>query len=70
MWDATIGYGGLTMLIECKDGKKSPSRRKLTKREEDFHATWTGGIRIVDSLDAVLETVEVLKRWHLAIRNA
>lgn len=69
-WDLTIGYGGLTMLCEAKDGAKPPSARKLTKNEEKFHSTWTGGIRIIKDLEDVAETVKVLQGWRLAICNA
>ena len=66
-WDLTVGYGGLTMLIEVKDGSKPPSRRRLTALEDKFHATWTGGIRIVENLDDVTECVKTLREWHAAI---
>ena len=53
-WDLTVGYGGLTTLVEVKDGKKSKSRRKLTLREQKFHDTWRGEILIVSSIEDVL----------------
>ena len=67
-WDATIGYGGLTMLIEVKDGAKPPSARKLTPAQERFRETWTGGIYLVRDMDDVQNACRTLRRWHAAIR--
>ena len=61
--DIAIGYGGISMLCEIKDGNK-PLKKG---RQADFHANWTGGIRLVRSVDDVPPTVETLKRWHSAI---
>lgn len=66
--DMLIGYGGLCIPVEIKDGAKPPSKRKLTEDEERFRMNWTGGYRIVSDLDGVLETVETLRNWHRAIR--
>lgn len=68
IWDLTIGYGGITMLIEVKDGTKSPSKTKLTTRAKIFEANWKGGYRVVKNLGDVAETVKVLENWHRAIR--
>lgn len=68
--DALIGYGGLCILCEYKTGSKPPSARKLTPAQQKFRMNWTGGYRLVENLDHVLETVEVLKGWKAAIRNA
>ena len=68
-WDATVGYGGLTMLVEVKDGAKPPSKRRLTPAQVKFRATWTGGVRLVENMEDVLATVETLRRWHQAIKG-
>lgn len=62
--DAVVGYGGLSALIEIKDGKKPPSRRKLRPAQEEFRQTWKGGVRLIDSLAAVAEHVNVLRAWR------
>ena len=62
--DAAIGYGGLTILIEIKDGAKAKSQQKLTPDQEAFWDTWKGGVRLVNSLEAVVETVNLLKTWR------
>lgn len=61
--DGAVGYGGLTLLVEIKDGKKPRSARKLTEDQEKFWSTWKGGVRLIDGLQAVAETVSLLKRW-------
>ena len=62
--DACVGYGGLCQLVEVKDGSKSPSRRALRPLQRDFRDNWTGGLRIVENLADVAETVSMLQSWH------
>lgn len=61
---ATIGRGfpdiifaksGFNYLAEIKDGKKSPSARKLTKDEEDFWRDWQGSVHLFESVSDVIE---------------
>lgn len=76
-FDGLVGYGGLTMPIEIKNPeaenwkKRSKKNRTveqlLTKNEKDIHARWTGGKRLVMSIDDVVETVKTLRKWHAAI---
>ena len=57
--DLLVGYRGHTILMEVKDGNKTPSQRKLTEAEQMFFDTWTGGkLLIVNSVD---EALAVLK---------
>ena len=58
--DLLVGYRGFTLLLEVKDGKKSPSTRTLTPAEEKFFKEWTGGlIAVVNSVD---EALDILKK--------
>lgn len=68
--DILAGFGGLSILVEIKDSDKSPSKRKLTPAEERFRMNWKGGYKVVENLDHVEETVNLLKGWHEAIREA
>lgn len=61
--DLCVGWGGLSILVEVKDGSKPPSARQLTADQKRFLDDWKGGLRLVDSLDAVVEAVELLKGW-------
>ena len=48
--DILVGWKGKNILIEIKDGEKTPSRRRLTKDQEYFHANWAGQITVVKNL--------------------
>ena len=62
--DLLVGHGGLNICVEVKDGSKSPSRRALRPLQRDFRDNWTGGLRIVENLADVAETVSMLRSWH------
>jgi hypothetical protein len=49
--DLLVGFGGQTFLVEVKDG----SKKRLTKLQEDFFASWCGGglHRIESPVDAL-----------------
>jgi len=58
--DLLVGFRGVTILMEVKDGQKVPSARKLTPAEQKFFEEWRGGIvAIVNSVD---EAIDLLKR--------
>jgi len=60
--DLLVGYQGKTLLMEVKDGFKSPSRRLLTEDQLKWHGSWNGGaLAVVDSPDAALRMIGVLK---------
>lgn len=67
MVDCVIGYGGISELVEVKDGEKPPSARKLTKAQVEFRKTWTGGVWLIKSLADVETHVahfRELSRWY------
>jgi hypothetical protein len=49
--DLLVGFDGKTYLVEVKDG----SKKRLTKLQEDFFASWCGGglHRIESPVDAL-----------------
>jgi hypothetical protein len=53
--DAVVGFRKKNLLIEIKDPKQPPSKRKLTEEEEKFHNSWTGEIYVVHTVDDVLK---------------
>lgn len=55
--DLLVGYRGANLLIECKDGRKPPSKRTLTEQQVDFHRDWRGQVAVVSS---VTEAIAVL----------
>lgn len=56
--DIVVGWLGVNVLLEIKDGEKPPSARQLTAAEQDFHATWPGQVHIAESPEqAVLAVI-------------
>jgi len=45
--DIAVGYRGVNVLLEVKNGDKPPSKQALTEAEKNFHETWPGQISIV-----------------------
>lgn len=60
--DLLVGIRGRTALLECKDGSKPPSARKLTPDQLTWHAAWQGGtLAVVDSPEAALRVLGVMQ---------
>jgi hypothetical protein len=52
--DMVIGLCGINVLVEVKDGDKSPSKQKLTEDEFKFFHNWRGWVAVVrDDKDAL-----------------
>ncbi len=56
--DLLVSRGFETMLLEVKDGAKSPSERRLTPAQQEFHAMWRGRIAVVTSITEALAIIE------------
>jgi len=52
--DIVVGWRGINLLVEIKDGDKPPSRRQLTEDEQRWHDEWRGNVVIVESIADVL----------------
>ena len=60
--DLLVGFQNQTILMEIKDGNKSPSARLLTEDQLRWHGSWNGGaLAVVDSPDAALRMIGVIK---------
>ena len=60
--DLLVGANLRTVLVEVKDGAKSPSRQKYTPAQEAFMATWQGGpVATIRDVDGALRLAAVLK---------
>jgi hypothetical protein len=57
--DLVIGYRGKNYLIELKDGSKPASARRLTQDELEWHDGWFGRVDTCDSLEAILEALNI-----------
>jgi Holliday junction resolvase len=57
--DLLVGWQGMLLLIEVKDGSRIPSQQELNPAQEKWHEAWSGHpVYVVRSVD---ETLEVLK---------
>ena len=56
--DLLVGYKGKNLLIEVKDGAKSPSRRKLTEDEQVWHELWKGQVAVITSVAEAIALLE------------
>jgi hypothetical protein len=56
--DLVVGFRGITMLLEIKDGAKVPSARRLTSHQRTFAEQWTGSpIWVVESVAQAIDVV-------------
>ena len=53
--DLLVGYQGINILMELKDGKKPPSERKLTSDQIVWHSEWKGVVFLVTNVDEALQ---------------
>jgi Holliday junction resolvase len=60
--DLLVGWRGVNLLVECKDGSKSPSRRELTDDQIEFLTHWNGTAVVVKTLEEALEMMQVHTR--------
>lgn len=67
--DLLIGYGGISLLVEVKDGSKPPSKRVLTTDQVQWWLDWKENPRVVRNHEQVAETVKVLQQWHQYIQT-
>lgn len=55
--DLAVGWRGMTLLLEVKDGSKPPSAKQLTDDERKWHAEWRGHADVVESVEEALRAV-------------
>ena len=55
--DLLLGYRGVNILLEVKDGRKPPSERQLTPDQVIWHRDWRGQKAVVESVGEALEAV-------------
>jgi hypothetical protein len=60
--DLLFAQHGENYLAEVKNGKRSPSKRRLTPDQNVFHEKWRGNIHIFESVDDVLLAIDKIKR--------
>ncbi len=55
--DLIVSKARRTVMLECKDGAKRPSARKLTEAEQAFFDSWSGECYVVTSANHALSVL-------------
>ena len=58
--DLVVGRAGVTYLLEVKDGRKPPSKRRLTSDEKAWHGAWRGQVAVVESVQDAFKAVGMM----------
>lgn len=58
--DLLVGFRGVNILLEVKDGKKPPSARRLTEAEYSWHVDWRGQVAVVNNVDEAINVLTEL----------
>jgi len=66
--DVVVGWRGVNIFLEIKDGAKYPSQRALTAAEQEFFGTWGGQVKLVMSPEeAVRESIEHVRACGIKV---
>lgn len=57
--DILVGFRGVNLMVEIKDGNKPPSARRLTPDQVVWHDAWRGQVIVVKSVDEALTAIGV-----------
>jgi len=58
--DLLCGYRGRNILLEVKDGDRPTSHRRLTRDQQQWHATWRGQVAVVETPEQALRVMGVI----------
>lgn len=58
--DLLVGWRGENLLMECKDGAKTPGNRPLTQAQLRFIPSWRGRVFVVLTPAEALAALEVI----------
>lgn len=59
--DLLIGFRGVNLLFEIKDGSKPKSARKLTTDQVIWHSGWNGKVYVIESVDDAINIINELR---------
>lgn len=57
--DLLVGYHGINVLLEIKDGAKVPSAQKLTDEQITWHDSWRGQVATVNSINQAIDVLQI-----------
>lgn len=52
--DLLVGGAGWNVLLEVKDGSRTPSERRFTPAQKNWHRDWRGTAHVVESVEQAL----------------
>jgi hypothetical protein len=61
--DCLVGYNTHNVLVEIKDGRKVPSKQRLTLAEEEFFCQWKGQVCIISDEGQAIELIDTMGKW-------
>lgn len=67
--DLVVGYAGLNVLAEVKDGSKPHSKQLLSIGQQRFHDLWRGWITVLRCEDDCLRLLEDMRKKAQSIEN-
>ena len=56
-YDIDVGWQGVNYKFEIKNADDSPSKKKLTKNEQEFKDTWRGQIGTIESVKEIISII-------------
>lgn len=59
--DTVVGWGGISVLAEIKDGAKVPSKRKLTEDQKKFHEEHKGAVTVIETVEQAVSLVNRIR---------
>lgn len=55
--DLLVGIANTNILLEIKDGSRSPSERRFTPAQKRWHTMWNGNAHLVETVEQALAVV-------------
>jgi hypothetical protein len=70
--DLLVARGGMNVIVEVKDGAKTPGARRLTSAEALFLRKWhhSGWFCVIDNVDDAIFLVDEMRKGHSATTRA
>lgn len=59
--DLLVAFRGQLVLMEIKDWRQPPSKRKLTKDQKRWHAAWPVPVPIVETVNEALKAIGAIQ---------
>lgn len=56
--DSLIGYRGFNFVLEIKNPKMKPSKRRLNEKQKKWHEGWKGQVAKVETLNDIIEILK------------